>query len=129
MRAALLIVLGLAIGILGTVFSMNALHEHEPLSHSVMKLMGHHAGALNQAVKTNQCDAPQVQQHLTRLLETSADITEAFPGVDKPFLDEAAKLHQEAQAAVQATPTTCAALAQAIRPVNETCKSCHEQYR
>jgi cytochrome c556 len=129
MRAALLIVLGLAIGILGTVFGMNALHEHEPLSHSVMTLMDHHAGALRQAVKTKQCDAAQAQLHLTRLLETSADIKEAFPGVDQPFLDEATKLHEHIQAAVQAAPADCTALAAAIKPIGETCKSCHDQYR
>ena len=129
MRAALLIVLGLAIGIIGTVFGLNALHQHQPLSHSVMSLMAHHAGALNQAVKTKQCDAAQSQQHLTRLLETSADIKEAFPGVDQPFLDEAAKLREKTQAALLAAPADCAALAVAIKPIGEVCQSCHQQYR
>jgi cytochrome c556 len=33
------------------------------------------------------------------------------------------------QQAVQAAPATCEALAAAIQPVGETCKSCHQQYR
>lgn len=129
MRSALLIVLGLAIGIIGTVFAMNALHSREPYSHTVMTMMAHHAGALSAAVKAKQCDATQSQQHLTRLLETQADIDAAFPGVDQPFKDEAAKLRQKTQAALQAAPADCAALAAAIKPIGETCQSCHQQYR
>ena len=129
MRAALLIMLGLAIGVIGTVFGLNALRQHQPLSHSVMSLMAHHAGALNAAVKARQCDAAQSRQHLTRLLETTADIKEAFPGVDQPFLDEAAKLREKTQAALQAAPADCTALAAAIKPIGETCQSCHQQYR
>ncbi|RDI99832.1 cytochrome C [Dyella solisilvae] len=129
MRNALLIVLGLVIGVMGTVFALNALHEHQPLSHTVMTMMDHHAGALRQAVKSRQCDAAQTQLHLTRLLQTQADLKEAFPGVDQPFLDEAAKLKDKTQAALQAAPADCAALATALKPIAETCQSCHQQYR
>lgn len=129
MRAALLILLGLAIGVVGTVSTMNALSERNPFPHAVMSVMAHHAGALDAAVKAQRCDATQAQQHLTRLLETSADIREAFPGVDQPFLDEAAKLHEKAQAALTAAPADCKALAVAIKPIGEVCQSCHLQYR
>ncbi|QNK02348.1 cytochrome c [Dyella telluris] len=129
MRSALLLVLGLVIGIVGTVFAMNALQERQPYSHSLMVTMAHHAGALSAAVKAQKCDAAQSQQHLTRLLETQADIGEAFPGVDQPFKDEAAKLREKTQAAIQAAPADCAALAAAIKPIGETCQSCHQQYR
>lgn len=129
MRAALLILLGLVIGVMGTVFSLNAMHDHEPISHSVMHLMEHHAGALALAVKAKQCDAAQTQMHLTRLLETSADLKEAFPGVDQPFLDEEAKLREQIQSAVQAAPADCPSLAAALKPIGETCQSCHQQYR
>jgi len=129
MRNALLIVLGLAIGIIGTVFAMNALRQREPLSHAVMAVMAHHAGALGQAVKARQCDPAQSQLHLTRLLAASADIKDAFPGADQPFLDEIAKLRDRTQAALQAAPADCAALAKAIKPIGDTCESCHQQYR
>jgi cytochrome c556 len=129
MRSALLIVLGLVIGIVGTVFAMNALHDREPYSHTLMTTMAHHAGALNAAVKAQKCDAAQTQHHLSRLLETQADIDEAFPGVDQPFKDEATKLHQKTQVALQAAPADCAALAAAMKPIGETCQSCHQQYR
>ena len=129
MRSALLLVLGLVIGIVGTVFAMNALHEREPYSHTVMTQMSHHAGALSAAVKMQKCDAAQAQRHLTRLVETQADLDEAFPGVDQPFKDEEAKLREKTQAALQAAPADCAALAKAIKPIGETCQSCHQQYR
>jgi cytochrome c556 len=129
MRSALLLVLGLVIGVVGTVFAMNALHSREPFSHTVMTLMSHHAGALNAAVKAQKCDAAQSQQHLSRLLQTQADIDEAFPGVDQPFKDEAAKLRERIQAALQAAPVDCKALAAAIKPIGEVCQSCHQQYR
>lgn len=129
MRSALLIVLGLVIGIVGSVFAMNALHDREPFSHTVMTSMSHHAGALSAAVKAQKCDAVQSRQHLARLLETQADLSEAFPGVDQPFQDEITKLHDKTQAALQAAPADCAALAAAIKPIGETCQSCHQQYR
>ncbi|MHA6204056.1 cytochrome c [Dyella soli] len=129
MRFALMIVLGLFIGIIGTVFAMNALHERNPFPHAVMSVMAHHAGALNAAVKSQRCDAAQSQQHLTRLLQTSADIGGAFPGVDQPFLDEAAKLRDKTQAALAAAPGDCKALLAVIKPIGEVCESCHQQYR
>ncbi len=129
MCSALLIVLGLVIGIVGTVFAMNALHDREPYSHTLMTTMAHHAGALSAAVKAQKCDGARTQHHLARLLETQADIDESFPGVDQPFKDEAAKLREKTQAALQAAPADCTALAAAIKPIGETCQSCHQQYR
>ncbi|WP_199099996.1 cytochrome c [Dyella sp. ASV21] len=130
MRAALLIVLGLVIGVIGTVVGLNAQRQQQPMSHAVMAVMAHHAGALSQSMKNRQCDAAQTQQHLTRLLQTSADIKDAFPGgVDQPFLDEIAKLQATTEAALKAAPADCAALASAFKPIGETCQSCHQQYR
>ena len=129
MRAALLIVLGLAIGIVGTVFAMNALKQRNPFPHAVMAVMAHHAGELRNAVKAQRCDAASHSQHLDRLLSTSADIVPAFPGVDPGFTDEATQLHARLQAAAQAAPADCAALAAAMKPVGETCQSCHQKYR
>lgn len=128
-RSALLILLGLVIGILGTVFAMKALSNRNPMPHAVMTVMGHHMGALGQAVKARQCDAAQMNDHLLRLQSTAADIPAAFPGAEQDFLDHAGRLRTALQDAVQAHPTACAALAQAIKPVGDACKSCHQQYR
>jgi cytochrome c556 len=129
MRVAISILLGLVIGIIGTVSVMNTLHERHPLPHAVMSVMAHHAGALHTAVREQRCDAVQSRQHLTRLLETQADIGEAFPGMDQPFLDEATMLRDKTQAALQAAPADCAALAAVIKPIDNVCQSCHQHYR
>lgn len=129
MRAALLIVLGLVIGVIGTVFSMNALRDRNPLPYSVMVVMSHHFGELSNAVKAKQCDAAKARAQLGSLLTVSQDIGPAFPGVDKPFLDAADKLHEAVQAAALASPADCPALAVALKPVGEACQSCHQQYR
>jgi cytochrome c556 len=80
-------------------------------------------------VKAQKCDAAQTRQHLSRLLETQADLDEAFPGVDQPFKDEETKLREKTQAALQAAPADCPALAAAMKPIGEVCQSCHQQYR
>ncbi|WP_266168112.1 cytochrome c [Dyella subtropica] len=129
MRAALLIVLGLAIGIIGTVFAMNAIKQRNPFPHAVMVVMAHHLGDLRNAVKTQRCEATQNREQLERLLAASSDIAPAFPGVEQGFVDEARHLHNQLQAAVQAAPTDCATLTAAIKPVGEACQSCHQKYR
>ena len=129
MRAALLIVLGLAIGIVGTVFAMNALSQRNPFPHAVMAVMAHHSGELRNAIKAQRCEAASNKEHLERMLSTSADIVPAFPGVDQAFADEAAQLHTHLQAATQSAPTDCAALAAALKPVGDACQSCHQKYR
>lgn len=128
-RSALLLLLGLAIGILGTVFAMKALADRNPMPHAVMTVMGHHMGALGQAVKSQQCDAAQANDHLLRLQSTATDIPAAFPGGEQDFLDHAGRLRTALQDAVQAHPTDCPTLAKAIKPVGEACDSCHQQYR
>lgn len=129
MRAALLIVLGLAIGIIGTVFSMNAIKQRNPFPHAVMVVMAHHVGDLRNAVKAQRCEATQNHEQLGRLLAASTDISAAFPGVDQGFTDEAQHLHSQIQAAVQSAPADCAALTAALKPVGEACQSCHQKYR
>lgn len=129
MRAALLIVLGLMIGVIGTVFSMNALRDRNPLPHSVMAVMSHHLGELSNSVKAQQCEATKTRAQLSSLLSISQDIGPAFPGVDKPFLDAADKLHATIQTAALASPADCPALAIALKPIGEACHSCHQLYR
>ncbi|HEX7815706.1 cytochrome C [Dyella sp.] len=129
MRAALLILLGLAIGIVGTVFAMNALKDRNPMPHAVMTVMAHHFGGLRNAVKTQQCDAGKSRAQLGTLLAISEDIGPAFPGADKAFLDAADKLHSAVQSAAVAAPAECGSLAAAIKPIGEACESCHHQYR
>jgi Cytochrome c556 len=129
MRAALLIVLGLAIGILGTVQVMNVLSERNPLPKAVMHVMAYHAGELKHAMEAQRCDAQSTRPHLLALQAVSSDIHPAFAGADPALFQIADKLRHAADAAVQADPADCPALAAAIEPVGEACQSCHQQYR
>jgi cytochrome c556 len=129
MRAALLILLGLVIGVIGTVNVMNALAQRNPMPKAVMHTMGYHMGELKQELKANQCDAATIQHHLLRLQSTATDILPTFGIADKGFIDDANQLQTRLQQAAASAPATCAALASALKPVGETCQSCHQQYR
>lgn len=129
MRVALMILLGLVIGVIGTVNVMNSLSERNPMPKAVMHTMGYHMSELKNALKAKQCDAAKVQHHLARMESTASDIVPTFGIDEKAFTDDAGKLQNQLQQAVQAAPATCDALAAAIKPVGETCKSCHQQYR
>jgi cytochrome c556 len=129
MRAALLIVLGLAIGIIGTVFVMNALEDRNPLPHAMMVTMSFHRHQLQEAIKGQHCDATASVEQLQSMQMLSKDIPAAFPDAPQPFLDLAHQLHSDIQTAAQSAPATCAALAAALKPVDKVCGDCHQQYR
>ena len=129
MRVALMLLLGLVIGVLGTAQVMNVLAARNPMPKSVMVTMGYHMGELSHALKARQCDAAKSQHHLERMQSTAADIVPVFGIDEKMFTDKAGELQTRLQQAVQAAPADCAALAAAIKPIGDTCKSCHQQYR
>ena len=82
MRSALLIVLGLVIGILGSVFTFSALHQRTPLPKAVMTVMAYHSSVLHHAVKANQCGAAAITtQPKTFLSINSATSTTTTPHV------------------------------------------------
>ena len=129
MRIALLILFGLAIGVIGTVNVVNTLNARNPMPKAVMTTMDYHMGQLDHAIKAGHCDAAGSQHHLQRLQSTATDIVPVFDIAEQPFTDAAAQLQTRMQQALQAAPADCAALAAAIKPVGETCKSCHQKYR
>lgn len=129
MRAALLILLGLVIGVIGTSQVMNALAARNPMPKAVMHTMGYHMGELKQAMKAQKCDATTIQHHLLRLESTATDIVPTFGIADQGFGDAANKLQASLQQAAVSAPATCAALATALKPVGEACQDCHQKYR
>jgi len=129
MRVALLILLGLVIGVIGTVNVVSALNARNPMPKAVMHTMDYHMAQLKHALKGRQCAATTIQHHLERLQSTATDIVPVFGIAEKDFTDDASQLQTRVQQALQAAPADCTALAAAIKPINETCKSCHQQYR
>jgi len=129
MRAALLIVLGLAIGIIGTVFAMRALSERNPVPQALMVTMGFHRHQLQQAVKGQHCDAAANVDQLQHMQMIAADIPAVFRDAPQPFNDFATRLRTELATATQSAPADCPALAAALKPVDKVCQQCHQQYR
>jgi cytochrome c556 len=129
MRAALLIVLGLVIGIIGTVFTMRALSERNPFPEALMVTMGFHRHQLQQAVKGQRCDAAANLDQLQHMQMIATDIPAAFPDAPQPFKDLAGQLHTALQHAAQSAPADCPALVAALKPVDQACTQCHQQYR
>jgi cytochrome c556 len=129
MRAALLIVLGLVVGIIGTAFTMNALSERNPFPPALMVTMGFHRQQLQQGIKGQRCEAAANLDQLQHMQMIAADIPAAFPNAPQPFNDLAKQLRSSLQLAAQAAPADCPALAAALKPVDEACKQCHQQFR
>jgi cytochrome c556 len=129
MRALLLLLLGLAVGAIAASFAGNALRQRDAYPRAVMDLMQHHIGTMGGAIRARQCDANASLGHLQRMQTFATEIGPAFPDVDQPFHDAAAKLETALRGAVQAAPADCPALQAALKPVDEACEACHRQYR
>lgn len=129
MRVALLILLGLVIGILGTAFTMQALSERNPFPAALMVTMGFHRNQLQQAAKGQHCEATANLDQLQHMQMIAADIPAAFPASPQPFNDLAGQLRTTLQKAVQSVPADCPALAATLKPVDQVCQQCHQQYR
>jgi cytochrome c556 len=129
MRVALLILLGLVIGIIGTANVMSTLAARNPMPKAVMDTMDYHMNALSQALKSKQCAAADTAHHLQRVQSTATDIVPTFGIPDQPFTDAANLLQTRVQQALQSAPADCPALAVAVKSIGDACKSCHDKYR
>ena len=129
MRVALLILLGLVIGILGTANVMNTLAARNPMPRAVMQTMDYHMDALGHALKAKQCAAADVRRHIERIQSAATDIVPVFGIPDQGFTDAATQLQTGVSRGLQAAAADCAALAAVIKPIGEACKSCHDKYR
>ena len=129
MRVALMILLGLVIGIIGTVNVMGTLAARNPMPKAVMSTMDYHMNELSHALKAKQCDAASIQHHLERVQSTATDIVPTFGVAEQPFTDAAHLLQTRVQQALQSSPADCPALAAAMKPIGDACKSCHDKYR
>lgn len=129
MRAALLIVLGLAIGIVGTVFTMQALSERNPVPKAVMVTMGFHRHQLQQEIKGQRCDASMTLDQFQHMQTIATDVPVVFPGAPAPFKDLAHHLRSALSTAIQSAPTDCPSLIAALKPVDQVCEQCHQQFR
>lgn len=131
MRYAFLIVLGLAIGIVGTVMAMNARESGPHLPQSVMALQVFHMRGLNTNIKQNHCAVTDNLPHLQTLRALSNDIEPAFLPVEneQDFRQKASNLRASIDAVLAAPPADCAALGAALTRISHECKGCHDEFK
>jgi hypothetical protein len=131
MRYAVLIVLGLAIGIIGTVMAMNALNSGPHLPESVMALQGFHMHALDTNVKQNHCAVTDNLPHVQALRMLSNDIEPAFLPIEneQDFRQKASNLRASIDAVLAAPPADCATVRAAMTRISLDCKGCHDEFR
>ena len=131
MRYALLIVLGLVIGIAGTVMAMNSLNRGPHFPESLMHMQGFHMGGLDKNVKENRCAATDNLPHLQALRALSNDLEPVFLPIDKEqdFRQKASDMRATLDALLASPPAACAAVHAAQEKIGKTCKACHDEFR
>jgi hypothetical protein len=131
MRYAILIVLGLIVGIIGTVMAMNALHSGPNYPHALMAMQSFHMDALDSNIKQNHCAVTDNLPHLQTLRALSNDIEPIFLPVEKEqdFRQKASNLRASIDTVLAAPPANCPALSAAETKIGHECKACHDEFR
>jgi hypothetical protein len=131
MRYAILIVLGLVVGIIGTVMAMNARHSGPHYPQSLMTMQDFHLDALDSNIKQNHCAVTDNLPHLQTLRALSNDIEPVFLPIDneQDFRQKASNLRASIDTLLAAPPASCAAVGAALTRIGHECKACHDQFK
>ena len=131
-RYLFLFLIGLVLGVIGTVMGMRALDARKDHFHeSVMHVMQHHLGAIKTGMEQNRCAATDVLPHLQTLRRMGDDLEPAFPELadDARFAGHASKLRATLDAALASPPLNCAGAGAALQSIGGSCKACHDDFR
>ena len=134
-RYLFLFLLGLVLGIIGTVMLMRTWDARKTpqdrLPDALMNLQAWHTGKLDEAIKQNRCDATNTLPHLRALRSTGEDLEAAFPGLadDQRFKDHSAKFRAALDSALASPPLDCAGVGSTLKQVGEACKACHQDFK
>lgn len=131
MRTLLLAIIAAAAGALAAVQITAALRERDAYPRGLMDVMAHHAGALDQAVRTRRCAMDATSGHLSMLVTMSGEIPGAFPDLmqDRQFAKFAQAAHMFDQQVAANPPRDCPALDKAMAQIGGDCDQCHRIYR
>lgn len=132
MRYLFLFVLGLAVGVIGTVMAMRALdarRDHFP--ESVMHMFSAHMDMLDANVNGNRCAATDTLPQLQALRTIANDIEPAFADLreDARFSGHASDLRAALDRALASPPIACPGVQAAMKDVGGACKACHRDFR
>jgi hypothetical protein len=131
-RYLFLFLIGLVVGIMGTVMAMRAIdarQDHFP--DSVMHVQHWHMGQLKASTEQNRCAATDTLPHLQALRTMANDIEPAFADLrdDARFSKHASDLRATLDAALASPPLNCAGVGTTLASIGEDCKACHQDFR
>jgi hypothetical protein len=131
-RYLFLFLIGLVVGIIGTVMAMRAIdarQDHFPTS--VMQVQAWHMGRLKANTDQNRCAATDTLPHLLALRTMANDIEPAFGDMrdDARFGKHASKLRATLDAALASPPLNCAGVGTTLASIGDDCKACHQDFR
>lgn len=131
MKALAWILLGLLIGSVATVSTLNALRPATAYPRGVMALLQHHLGEARSQATAGRCDA-QLAAHVEALAVLSRDIRPAFPPLgeaDEHFVRYADQFRSAAETAHGSALADCAVAVEQIGKMGDGCKACHRDYK
>jgi cytochrome c556 len=129
MRYLVLFVLGLLIGAALAAVAVNRVNEANAYPQGVMSLFRAQMGALDRSIKQNHCTTADLLPRFQTLRAVANDIEPAFAEDDERFLEHASKLRAATDAALATPPGNCPAAAATLDRINETCSSCHRDFK
>lgn len=131
MRSLILILIGLALGIIGTGIVMNALGRETAYPNGVMAVMNAQMKALDTKVKQNRCTANDLLPHFQTLRALGNDIEPAFVPTsdDEKFGNRASALRSAEDAALMTPANNCASASAVIHKIGDACSNCHQDFK
>lgn len=131
MRALVLFLVGLAVGAIGTLITLNALHRGTAWPEATMAVMGQQMKALDSSIKASRCASTDLTPRLQTLRFVANDIEPAFADMkdEAQFGRYASGLRAAADAALMTPPASCAAATAAMTNLGKACDSCHRDYK
>ncbi|AZR31539.1 hypothetical protein [Xanthomonas vasicola] len=130
-RYALMLVLGVLIGLVATAMVANALQaRRDPVPDSLMQVMAYQLRALRH--DTGASCTPALQQRRLQSLRLLADEVEpAFPGIgeDRRFGEHARALRAVLGQAQRVPLADCKAMGQMHTRISDACEACHRDVR
>jgi len=130
MRAAMMLLVGLMMGALGTSFALNTLRQAHALPRGLMAVINHHHRSVKTELAAADCSPAELRDHFVLLGVLGSDIDSAFSMPHDAVFTRYASDFRAATAAALAIPdAACSALAPAATRINDTCNACHRDYR
>ena len=131
MRLLVLFLVGLAVGALGTLVAINALHRGTAYPNAVMAMMGQQMKAMDRSIKQSRCSPADLTPRLQTLRFVANDIEPAFAEMKEQaqFGRYASDLRAASDAGLMAPPASCAAASATLSRLGKACDSCHRDYK